>query len=1043
MGRLLDGLIHWSIDHRIVVLLVALALFVAGLLSASKASLDVLPDFMPPRVVVQTEAVGMGTPDVEELVTRPLERVLLGTPATTSVRSTSSPGLSVVTLLFQDDVDIYRARQLVTERLELARSRLPQSVKSPQLAPLSAPMGALLKVCITSSSLDPVQAARDVRAFADWTMRPRLLAIPGIAQVTALGGDVERVEVRPDPAKMRAYAITLEQIAAAVRGSQATLGAGWVESGAARLDVQNESRLTLTGAAASVGGMTVAMQGDLPVRVSDVADILNAVEPRVGAALYDGKPAVYVQVTKLPWADTLTTTRDAERAMDELRASLPEGARFERPVFRQASFVQTSLWSVGRAMAIGSAFVILVLVSFLRSGRLAAISLTAIPLSLVAAITVLVAAGASINAMTLGGLAIAVGEVVDDAIIDVENVWRRLRENARRDTPRPPLDVIRDASREVRSSVVFATLAVGLVLVPVVSMQGIAGRIFSPLALAYMLAIGASLLVALTVTPAMCACLLPRLRADQAKPTRLATWLLDHYRRLLGRVVSRPRTVMIASGALALTAIIALPLLAGRFLPEFHESTLIAHVHAVPGTSLGETIRLASRLDAQARPGAAEHLASRAGRSELDEDAAPANRIEMDFVIKEDSDKEWDQNIIDVAKTIGAIPGLGFVVEGFLGERIHEVLSGETAPVVVKVLGPDLEQLRALAAQVSVIVDSTPGLGTARVEPQLDVAQLRIRPKPTMLAQYGVLPLDLAEQVVAWRQGRTITQILERDGRVVNVVIAGPAELRERSLLGDIPIRVAKGEVPLSILASIDEVPAAATMNHDQGERRISIGIDVRGAGLSRAVARLEERLKTGLKLPTGYRVDVSGEAVARSQAAVRLLVTGGLVLVGIFVLLSVAFQSLRDAGIVLLNIPLGLIGGVVGAALTAEGLSVAGFVGFVTLFGIITRNGVMLVSHKRHIDETEPETEPAQRVLRAAEERLLPILMTALTAGLGLLPLAASIESAGSELESPMAVIVCCGLVTSTVLNMLTLPTIYVWLARRGDPPAQQEASS
>ena len=1035
MGRLLDGLIHWSIDHRVVVLLLGAALFIAGVFTASRAPLDVLPDFMPPRVVVQTEAPGMGTPDVEELVTRPLERVLLGTPTTTSVRSTSSAGLSVVTLMFEETVDIYRARQLVAERMELARARLPQSVKSPQLAPISAPIGALLKLCITSSAPDQPQAMREARTFADWELRPRLLSIPGIAQVTALGGGVERVEVRPHPARLAERGVTLADVAAAIRGSQAILGAGWVDSGAARLDVQNESRLTLSRSAEAIGELTIAVRGGVAVRVSDVAEVVRADEPYVGAALYDGKSAVYVQVTKLPWADTLSTTRDVERAMDELRPSLPQGAQFDAPVFRQASFVQTSLWSVGRAMAIGSALVIIVLVSFLRSGRLAAISLTAIPLSLVAAAAVLVAAGASVNGMTLGGLAIAVGEVVDDAIIDVENIWRRLRENARAEPRRPALEVIREASREVRGSVVFATLAVGLVLIPILTLGGIAGRIFSPLALAYMLSIGASLIVALTITPAMCAWLLPRLRAEDAKPTRLATWLLDRYRRLLVKIVAWPRVVIATSATLALGALVAMPLLAGRFLPEFHESSLIAHVHAAPGTALGETARLAALIDAQARPTVAEHLASRVGRAELDEDAAPANRIEMDFVIPRNDSKEWDQNVIDVAKKIGAVPGVGFVVEGFLGERIHEILSGETAPVVVEILGPDLAQLRLLATEVGRLVRSTPGFGTIRIEPQLDVAQLRIRPIPAALARYGVLPLDVGEQVVAWRQGRVLAQILEPGGRVINVALAGPPATRERAALATLPIHTPVADTPLSTLATIDEVAAAAVVNHDHGERRINIGVDVRGAGLSSAVSALEKRLKTELRIPPGYRVLVTGEAVARSDAALRLLVTGALVLVGIFVLLATAFGSLRDAGIVLVNIPLGLIGGVAGAALATEGLSVAGFVGFVTLFGIILRNGIMLVSHKRHLDDALPNVPAAERVLLAAEERLLPILMTALTAGLGLLPLALSSESAGSELESPMAVIVCSGLVTSTVLNMLTLPTIYVWLATRRAP--------
>lgn len=1034
MSGLLDGLISWSISNRFVVLLLGIALIIAGVVTATKATTDVLPDFTPPRVVVQTEAPGMGTSDVEELVTRPLERVLLGTPDADSVRSVSSSGLSVVTLTFADGVDLYRARQAVTERLQLVQGQLPTSVKDPKLSPIQAPIGALLKFCITSSAKDQEQAAKDLRAFADWTLRPRLLAIPGVAQVTNHGGDVERVEVRPDPSKMRQRAVSIEDITSAIQGSQAIFGAGFVELGDNRFDIQNNSRLSLRDAAGILEETSVKLQENaLPVRLGDVAEVVSAYEPRVGVALFDGKPAVYVQVVKLPWADTLEATAKVESALHELERDLPEGAKLEPPVFRQASFVQTSIFTVGRAMGIGSILVIFVLLAFLRSGRLAFISLTAIPLSLLTALSVLIYAGASINGMTLGGLAIAVGEVVDDAIVDVENVWRRLRENALRESPRPALEVIREASKEIRGSVVYATIIVGLVLIPVLTLGGIAGRIFSPLGYAYVLAIGSSLLVALTITPALCAWLLPKIATKEARPTRLALWLLNRYRSLIRRVASHPRWLFLLIGLLAAGAIAALPFLGGRFLPEFHEGSLIAHVHAVPGTSLAESARLAALIDTQARPSVASHISSRAGRAELDEDAAPVNRLEMDFVLNEDDDREWDEIVVDVATRIGKVTGLGFAVEGFLGERVHEILSGDTAPIVVKVIGPDLEQLRALTADVAQVMSNVPGLGTIRVEPQIDVTQIQLRPDRAACNQYKVRPIDLADAVVAWRQGQGVSQILEPDGRVIDIVLAGPPELQSLSALKNIPIQTpGAGVLPLSVFASIEQAPSPALINHEGGERRISIGADAPGAGLSTAVEVMEKALAEKVQLPHGYRLEVGGEAVARSQAASRLLLIGSLVLIGIFALLSMAFQSPKDAVIVLLNLPLGLIGGVIASFFNPEGLSVAGFVGFVTLFGIISRNGIMLVSHKLHLDTNHPELDPVERVFRAAEERLLPILMTAATAGLGLLPLVLSFESAGSELESPMALIVLAGLVTSTALNMLVLPTVYVWMAKR-----------
>jgi CzcA family heavy metal efflux pump len=1057
MGGFFDRLIFWSIHNRAVVLLGAAALVAGGVWSAFHASLDVLPNFTPPFVVVQAEAPGMPTLDVEQLVTRPLEQVLLGTPQTTAVRSISSPGLAVVSLFFEESVDIYRARQFVTERVQLAQGRLPQTVGMPQLMPIVAPIGALLRYCLTSSDPDQARAQRTLRTFADWTLRPRLLAIPGMAQVGVVGGLVERIEVRPDPVRLRQRGVSLTDLANAIRGSQSLSGAGFTETESARIDVQNDARLDLDSAAetlisapilpargtavipfgesGSIGGRAgLDRRSATPVTIGDVAEIVVGTEPAVGAASYDGRPAVFFQVNKLPGVDTVTITRQVEQALDELRHDLPAGARIEPPVFRQATFVETSIKSVGQAMLVGSILVVIILVLFLRYGRLAIISLTAIPLSILTAAGVLIAFGASINGMTLGGLAIAVGEVVDDAIVDVENVWRRLRENVSRPQPLAVLDVIHAASCEIRRSVVYATVIVVIVLIPVLLLGGIAGRIFSPLAHAYMLAIAASLLVALTVTPALCAWLLPPLATREPRVSRLSRWLLRRYRWLLARVVDRPWWVFTAIGLVSALAIAALPFISGRFLPEFHETSLVAHITSVPGISLAESTRLAAAVDAQLRSaGVASHTHANVGRAELAEDPVPINSVEMNVVLKQ-PDEEWETLTLDAAKAIGRVPGLGFNVEEFLGERINEVLSGETAPVVVKVMGPDLQRLRSLTAEVAAVAARTPGLGAVRPDPQIDVPQLRIRPDRVQLARYGVTAADLTADVVSWRQGEVATQILGRDGRVVNVAVAGPLPMRDRAMLSDVPIDTPDGAtVNLGTLAHIDEVPAPALVNHENGERRIALGIDVAGGGLSSAVGMLDDRLQA-IRLPEGYRIEVSGEALARREAARQLLFVGALVLLAVFMLLAIALASLRDATVALLNFPLGLIGGVVGVLLTPDGLSVAGLVGFVTLFGIIARNGIMLVAHKQWIDAEHPDETAIARILRASEERLLPILMTAGAAGLGLLPLALSLESSGSELEAPMALIVVLGLITSTALNMLVLPTVFVWLERRAN---------
>jgi CzcA family heavy metal efflux pump len=1032
MGHLLDRLIAWSIHRRVVLLLAAAGAVVGGLAITRQAEFDALPDFTPPLVIVQTEAAGLGTNDVERLITQPIERALLGTPGLVNLRSLSGPGLSVATLVFAEGLDIYRVRQLVTERLDLAAAHLPAVAGRPRLTPVTTPVGALLKVCLTSSSQAP-QGLRDLRTFAEWRLRPRLLAIPGVSQVIIHSAGIERLEVRPDPRRMRERGVTLVAIEDAVRSAQGTPAAGFVEAGAARLEAETAVRLQADTAAEVIGGLMLGVRGGVPVRIADVADVVLGEEPPVGAALFDGRPAVYVEVMKLTGADTLAVTRAIEGALHELAPAMPAGGRFEPPVFRQASFIETSLRSVSRAMVIGALLVVVILFAFLRAGRLAAISLTAIPLSLLAAAAVLVIRGVSINGMTLGGLAIAGGEVVDDAIVDVENVWRRLRENARAAAPRPALEVVREASREIRGSVVYATLIVAVVLLPVLLLGGVAGRIFSPLAQAYVLAIVASLAVALTVTPALCAWLLPRLATKEATLPRLSRVLLGRYRRLLTWVVDRPRLVLVAAGGAAACALVAVPFLGGRFLPEFRESAVIAHLNAMPGTSLDEALRLATRVDAQLRPGVAVHVASRAGRAELGEDPFPVNRVETDVVLYPEDSRDADQLATDVGERMARVPGMSTTVEDFLGERLHEILAGETAPLVVKVSGPDLATLRSTAAAVGRAMSSTPGLAEVRVEPQIDVPQIRLIPDPAALARHGLLPVTLADAVFTWRFGRTLNEILEPDGRIIPVVLAGRPEWRRREALPDLPVDTAAGtSVPLSSVARVEVGPAPTLVNHEQGERRIAVLARASGSALSGAVSHLEDELRRTITLPPGYHIEVAGEATARREAALRMAFVGALVLVAILVLLATAFSSFRDAVIVLLNLPLGLVGGVLGALLLSEGLSVAALVGFVTLFGIIARNGIMLVAHKQHLDAQLPQVGARDRVLQAAEERLLPVLMTAATAGLALLPLALSYGSRGSELESPMAIIICGGLLTSTALNMLVLPTVYVWLDAR-----------
>jgi Cu/Ag efflux pump CusA len=727
-------------------------------------------------------------------------------------------------------------------------------------------------------------------------------------------------------------------------------------------------------------------------------------------------------VNKLAGADTVATTVAVEAALRELQKELPAGAKIHPPVFRQATFVERSLSAVGHAMTIGAVLVVAVLIAFLRSPRLAAISLVAIPLSVLGAATARVLAGISIDAMTLGGLALSVGEVVDDAIVDVENVYRRLRENV----DRPALDVVRDATHEIRGSVTYATVVVILVLLPIATLGGIEGAIFAPLALAYALSIGFSLVVALTVTPAMCAWLLPALARSRAKPTRLALSLQRGYGRFLQRAVRSPRLVLGIGLALGVLAIVAMTRIGGSFLPELHEGSAIAKIDVAPGVSIEETMRVAAKVEAALRAslGNGIHVAARAGRAEQDEDASPSHRVELDVVfasIPADAEAAGKQ----VAHAVESVPGLGVAVEGVFADRIHDLLSGGSAPIVVQVQGEDLRSLRQAAAEVAAIMGKVKGLESVHMEPQVDVAALRVTPDEGAAARYGLRPREVMLDAEAALEGEHVFQVLAPAGRAIDVVLVAEAADRGLSGIAGAPVTTAKGAlITLGDVATIARVPSPAVIQHEGGLRRIAIEAEASGTALSTASAALGAELAKYAP-PKDVRVVTSGEAEARGAAARRLLFTFAIVLVGIFLVLVLAFASMRDAATVLLNVPLGLVGGVIAAALSPGGLSVAGFVGFIALFGVIARNGIMLVSHHHQLVRERPELDPVARAIVAAEERVIPILMTAATAGLGLLPLAFSAAGGGNELEVPMARIVCAGLASATLLNLVVLPVM------------------
>lgn len=1030
MSGLFVWIVRGAIRQRHAVVGIAVIGLGVGIWHVSTASLDALPSFTPPMATVQAEAPGFGSRAVEQRVTTPLEQALLSTPGLASLRSRSVAGLAVLDLTFTDGTDLGRARQLVAERLALARERLPAGLPAPQLTSVAAPVGALLKLCYTAAPA----GARDRRGlealwrFADLTLRPRLEAIPGISRVTIHGGRPPRIEVQPRVTQMIARGVTRADLRRAVTGQLRVTALGTTTSGAMQYTLRQPAR-ALEDTLASLRAAVVARRTGLPVRLDDVARVVMGAEPAVGNALYDGRPALYVQIDKLPWADTLRLTRRVERTLAELDQQLPLQARRHPPLYRQADFVRTSVFSVARAMAIGAVLVVLILLAFLGRGRLAVIPAVAIPLSLLAAIVVLVLFGISLNGLVLGGLAIAVGEVVDDGIVDVENIWRRLRENAVGASPRPALDVILEASIEVRSAVVNATLIVAVVLAPILLLGGLAGRIFSPLAVAYGLAIAASLAVALTLTPALCALLLPRLVAGAAPPRE--TWVTRGVRRVydraLGLVGRRPWVTLAVGALLGAFTLAALPLLRGGFLPEFREGILIAEVTTRPGTSLAESTRLASRLHRAVRgERGVVHTAARIGRATLDEDAAPSHRIEMDLRLSPDvADVE---DLTDrVVRRLQRVPGVRLSVEGFLGERINELLSGARAPLLVKLLGERWGALLEAAPALARRIATLPGVISVSGSALGSVPTMDVSPDRGRLLARGLHVDDLSRAVAEHGQGETVGEMTTTLTRPVPVVLAAAGAPVEPHRLAEIPLfPPAGGIIPLSQVARVTPRWEPVALHHEQGRRMIGLAVDADQDELGAVAARIEALVARPGVVPAGVDVRLAGRAIARRESGLRLALGAAVMLLCVLLILWRALGSLTDALVVIAGVPMGLLGGVLIVPLLPGGLTMAALVGFVTLTGIICRHGIMLVTHKGHLLATAGGASE-ELALQAARERLIPILMTSSTALLGLLPLALSLGAAGSELEAPMAAVVCGGIVTSTLLNLLVVPAFFL----------------
>ena len=1030
-------MLFWIVSHSLrfrgIVLALALALLGYGSFVAWHSRLDVFPEFAPPMVVVQTEAPGFSPAQVEALVTRPLETALNGTPQLANIRSESIQGLSVITLTFDEHADIYRVRQLTRERLSEAVPLLPAGTQASRMGPLISSTSLALIVGLTSTN----RTLMELRTFTDWTLRPRLLSVPGVAKVDVFGGEVRQLQIEVRPKALLAHRLSIEDVLVAARQATGIRGAGFIENCNQRIVLRSEGQ-ALTPA--QLGAAIVKWENGLALRLRDIAHVCEGAEPKFGDAQINGVRGVVVNIHGAFGVNTLEVTAALERALRDMQPLLAEQGIVLHPrLFRPATFIERSLRHLRWALVLGGVLVLAVLWLFLLDWRTAGISFVSIPLSLLAAVVALNGFGVSLNTLTLGGLAIAIGVVVDDAIIDVENILRRLRENAAQPAPRPAWRVVLNASLEVRGAVVYATFIVALVFLPVLTMGGVSGRLFAPLAVSFLLATLASLIVALTVTPALCLILLAR--AEPHREPRYLDWLKTRHRQLLEAVDRAPYRVLAAVAVAVAGAAATLPFFGGEFLPEFREGHLVMHQAAAPSSSLAHSIEMGRRVTAELlKNPRILSVAQQAGRAELGEDTFPPSYSELHLELAEMAGEEAEQFMTEIRQPLLRFPGLSFKVMPFLVERMEETLSGSTAEVVVTLHGERLDALDRAAEAVRQVLSRVPGAADVTVESPPGASELVVRLRRERLAELGFSPVQVLNRVQVAFQGADVGQVFEGIRATDVVVLLPVADRRDPERVGDLLVANAAGvRVPLRDLADVFLTDGRSVITHEGAQRARRVTCNVVGRDSAGFLAELKRRLAAEVTLPSGVYLIYGGSAMAQQGARRQLLVHALLAAMGIVLLLAVVFRNGRNLLLVLANVPFALVGGVLAVFANGGMLSVGSLVGFVTLFGISMRNSIMMIAHFEHLVRVEGMPWGTETALRGARERLTPILMTALVAGLGLLPLALGSGRAGGEIEGPMALVILGGLITSTLLNLVVLP---VMALRYGRFSAEQQIS-
>lgn len=1021
---MISAIIESSLKQRLAVLAIASLLLVCGIYQTAGMPVDVFPDLTAPQVVVVAEAHGMSPTDVENAITFPIETALNGSPGVRRVRSISSIGLAVVTVEFDWNVEMRDARRVVAERLRLARSSLPADLPPPQMAPAASVMGEILFIALVSDR----HSGAELKSTADWVLRRRILAVPGVAEVLTIGGAEKQYQVTLVPERLAQYAVTVNEVLEALRASNQNTPAGFYKEGSQEYLIQGIGRLQNVQ---DIGETVVAMRGGQPVLVRHLGDVGVGTGIVRGTGSHNSKPAVVFAIQKQPGANTLELTQRLDETFASLQAGLAPGMKIESHIFRQADFIQRAIDNLLDALRDGIILVVAIVFIFLLSVRATAVTLIALPLSLLAATLVIKAQGATLNTMTLGGLAIALGALVDDAIIVVENIVRRLKQNATRTlSERLPLQrVVADATREIQGSIVFATLIIILVFTPIFFLSGVEGRLLAPLGYAYVVALAASLIVAITVTPVLSLLLLPKDKTVLAHTE--SRWLIaikDRYARWLDHLLERWRLItviaLIGFGG-ALVGIIA----GGRaFLPDFNEGSLTVNVATLPGTSLEESDRIGQRVEAMLL--SHEEVAAtarRTGRAPADPHAQEIYASEIEVSLKTGG-RGKETLLAALRKQFATLSGVNVVLGQPISHRIDHLLSGTRANIAVKIFGPDLYELRRIGQAVKKEAEAVDGAVDVALEQQADIPFVTVKFRREAIAQNGLSIRKVSEAIETAFAGAEVTRVLEGQAQHDLIVRFEPRVRESFEAIKATLITTKTGaHLPLDALAEVRKDVGPNLVSRENVQRKIVVMANVAGRDLQSVVEDLQQRVTASVQMPAGYHIEYGGQFESAAEATRTLSVVSIGVVAGIFMLLFLAFHSVRDALLVMLNLPLALIGGVIGMYVAGGVLSVATLIGFITLFGIATRNGVMMVAHIRHLMAAEGVTDLREAVRRGATERLVPILMTALAAGLALVPLALAAGQPGSEIQAPMAIVILFGLMSSTALNMVVVPALYL----------------